>query len=316
MDLFGPKFRQSAIMRSGRRQKKDAKKNVEKTGEISTFSVNGETTFNTEYPEIVDVKYHRDLRNCRITGMKFVSNGDLALIDSSNHCLKVIDLRTMMIKSWTEIRYKPWDLFEFERGEVVVTCPINKKLLFISLSNGFNYRQLLLGGVCYGVIVHNGTFIVSFTYPSPEVQFLSQDGHKLKSVSILTTGQPLFKCPRYLSLSADRSSFYVSDCGNDTVTKVTMTGGIEAIYQNRRVKNPRGIVIQGKNSVFVTGWGSNNVTHVTASCDHIDHVLNERNGVHIPLTLAVRHREKSSVMELFVCHDGSKQNVMSIYRLK
>jgi hypothetical protein len=87
---------------------------------------------------------------------------------------------------------------------------------------------------------------VTFVDP-PAVQVIDMEGHILHQVSDTS----ILAVPRYVSLSNDNESMYVSDWKNNAVYEFTLIGHLKTTIKSKEIESPHGLTFTNCRNVAV-----------------------------------------------------------------
>ncbi|XP_060604388.1 uncharacterized protein LOC132757199 [Ruditapes philippinarum] len=133
---------------------------------------------------------------------------------------------------------------------------------------------------------------VSYKEPTSKITILNETGKVVRLLDRDCLGNKLFMSPRYIILSLDEESLYVSDAHRDAVVKIHSDGRIGAVFKDEELNRPRGLAIDEHGTVFVAGMYSNNIFQLTSNLTKIGILLGSKD-VYGPLSIAIdKHTEK------------------------
>jgi sugar lactone lactonase YvrE len=133
---------------------------------------------------------------------------------------------------------------------------------------------------------------VSYKEPTSKITILNETGKVVRLLDRDCFGNKLFMSPRYIILSLDEESLYVSDAHRDAVVKIHSDGRIGAVFKDEELNRPRGLAIDEHGTVFVAGMYSNNIFQLTSNLTKIGILLGSKD-VYGPLSIAIdKHTEK------------------------
>ena len=187
---------------------------------------------------------HKQDRNssCLITGSDLLTSDILALTDSHNDSVKLVDLHTDAITSCLQLADKPWDLTCMDSNTMVVTCHTN--LTFVKFDGNLSLvKKVPMEDGCHGVTSHENKLFVTFRGQKPSVKILNNAGKVLHTIRTNSQGQNLFVDPEYITVSTDGRTFYVSDSGQNTVTSYSVTGEQLNVYKHKNLNWPKGVTV-------------------------------------------------------------------------
>ncbi|XP_060593216.1 uncharacterized protein LOC132747740 [Ruditapes philippinarum] len=127
---------------------------------------------------------------------------------------------------------------------------------------------------------------VSYIKPTSKITILNETGKVLRLLDKDCLGNKLFMSPRYIILSLDEESLYVSDAQRDAVIKIHSDGRIGAVFKDEKLILPQGLAIDEYGTVFVAGTKSNNIFQLTSDLTKIGIPIGSKH-VYEPLSIAI-----------------------------
>ena len=92
-------------------------------------------------------------------------------------------------------------------------------------------------------------------------------------------GDQLFTDPRYVCVSNDGETIYISDWKQNSVTSFTFDGDMKSTFKDERLVDPKQICTDGYGNIYVCGNRSRNVVKVTADLEMGTVVLSDVDGL-------------------------------------
>ena len=256
----------------------------------------------------IEHKQHRE-SSCWITGSDLLTCDTLALTDFNNSSVKLVDLHTDAITSCLQLADEPWDLTCMDSNTMVVTCWTN--LTFLKFDGNLSVmKKIPVEDGCRGITSHQNKLFVTFTGKKPCVKILNSAGAVLQTIQTNSQGQNLFVTPKYITLSTDGRTFYVSDWDQHTVTSYNVTDGQINVYKHGELKRPRGLTVIENKFIFVCGCWSQNLHEISGLCEHIQIVL-DRKDVGGPPCTVLYNRTNNRIY--ISCHGN---NFVSVFMLE
>ncbi|XP_045172829.2 uncharacterized protein LOC123534585 [Mercenaria mercenaria] len=255
----------------------------------------------------VSVKCSTDGR-CWITGLVAIDPDTLVCTDNNNYSVKLIDIKSDKITSELKLTSGPWDITYVSYDQLAVTLTNEKKICLLSFRSGLSKtRDFAVDGRCDGIDYSNDRLVVSYVDP-PKVEILSLDGKVIQRIDTDSSGKALFQCPRYVAVDRDGNCIYVSDAGDDSVTKVTTSGNVLDIYKDVNLSYPEGIAVYSDGSVLVCNPRNDNLHLLSSGNKKIKTVLNM---AEIPHALCFNTESET----LFLSLKETKNNTILKYKL-
>ena len=238
--------------------------------------------------EKVDVKFQGDQSKPYISGSLFMPNGELILCDNSNCSVKVLN-SDFTKKEQLKLPSNPWDLCLIVTGEVVISQPGAKSLLFMKvvpkLQSG---SSITLDQSCYGVAVRDGFIYVSFN--NGEIRVIDRTGQPQRNVYSGFS----FKHPYYISVMPTGILYISESTGNNI--RVLKDGKEISNYSNAGISKPRGMYIDGAGNILVCEYSSHNLRVIDAKGQTSKVLLSGTDGLSSPNTVSVRPNDNTLIV--------------------
>ncbi|XP_052780370.1 E3 ubiquitin-protein ligase TRIM33-like [Mya arenaria] len=236
----------------------------------------------------ISVNTSGDRSDCLLFNMTLLTGDRLVLVDQTNCSLKLVDTKNNKLVSQVKLPSKPWDLCHLPGDMAAVTLPLMKNIQFVSTQGNLTLQEVVeVDGQCYGIDFCDDNLIVSFSRPD-KVVLMDMKGKVKKSVDKDSSGKPLFKYPNYLTVTRESRTpvIYVSDCGTNTITKLSISIEVLQSYQDPILKNKRGLAVVGDNQLLMCGWGSYNILLLDMLTGKITQLLGKEEGIEWPQSVA------------------------------
>ncbi|XP_045160763.2 uncharacterized protein LOC123525686 [Mercenaria mercenaria] len=229
-----------------------------------------------------------DSSTCCISGIAVLSDEHLVASDSENKLIKLVCIKESKVKSSVLLISSTADLTAINEKEIVVALPGVNTLQFVTLSDEIKLkvdRRISVDQACHGVAYHDNKLIVSFipkTYLRPStVQILDMSGKTLKFIYRTWIGSP-----GYLTINSSTNILYMSDWYNATVTNLSLDGDLNAVFLNKDMGKPSGIIHDSEGYVYVCGRKTNNIMQLSADCKQVQILEGLGANVLEPVSLA------------------------------
>ena len=243
-----------------------------------------------------------------ITGSDLLTCNTLALTDSDNYSVKLVDLHADAITSCLQLADKPWDLTCIDSNAMVVTCDTN--LTFLKFDGNLSLmNKVQMEDGCRGITSHQNKLFVTFT-GKPCVKILNSAGTVLQTIQTNSQGQKLFVNPLYITLSTVGRTFYVSDYNQNTVTSYNVTDAQINVYRHDELKCPRGLTVIENKFIFVCG--SRNLHEISCLCEHIQVVLDRKDVGERPWTVLYNRTNN----RIYISYDVIGNKFVSVFKLE
>ena len=187
---------------------------------------------------------------------------------------------------------RPWAITCIGHNKIAVTFPHAKFVGLITFSGFGEVRsstQIAQGLCCYGIAYCNNKLI---TCHSSNIKILDMSGNVLKDVAVESKGNPHFKDLHYLAVNPDTEIIYASDAVTNTVSSITFEGKVIAVFKDSQLSRPYELTVDESGAVFVCGQETNNVQQLSSDLTRVKTLLNENDGVNIPVGISLCQKNK------------------------
>ena len=236
-----------------------------------------------------------------ITGVEFLSNGQLVLCDYRNERMKLLSSDFRMLDS-LKVQPPPRDVSAVNTTTVLITLPPSRQLQYIHVMSKFQpSSEIQLDKECWGIDVV-GDEIFTSCHNSPgqgEILVLNMEGTLKRRLGVSDGNSYMFRRPYYLTVNPDTGYIYVSDWDTNKVTCLSSAGDIVYRYDDQELDGPRGIYVDHFGTVIVCGRSSHNVHVITASGKKHRVLLQSSDGLWLPYSLAYRESDATLVIGSF-----------------
>lgn len=243
----------------------------------------------------VNVKVVDDIANPTISGCLVMPNGIAVLCDYTNKKIKLLNSSgvvtgTMLLSS------APWDVSARDATSVIVTIPADMLLqvvqVFPQLKPG---RVIKLDKQCRGVEIVKDQMYVTFYNESGagEIRVLNLDGKIKRRLGVHQDGSCMFIMPRYIAVNRSCNKIFVSDCNTDTVTCMSVDGRVIYTYKEFNLGEPRGLICDSEDNIYVCGLFSRCVQVLTADGKRHCTLLTESGVINTPFSIAYRDSDNT-----------------------
>ncbi|XP_061174794.1 uncharacterized protein LOC133183935 [Saccostrea echinata] len=151
----------------------------------------------------------------------------------------------------------PWDVCSNGEKEVLVSLPQEKRIVKL-MSDSFEVKETVdLGCHCYGISMHGATIAVG-----------ARDSVEVFQNFAKVTSFNDFRSTDDVEIDTENNVIYAS-YSHDTVIKQDMEGNILFTYENKELKRPYGLTVDGIGNIYVNGSSSNNIHILSRSGENI-----------------------------------------------
>lgn len=255
-----------------------------------------------EHSVAIRTRTKEDSQQSTITGLCIMSNCYIAVVDYGNRSVKMINTKENKIVSTLPMLSDPHDITKVTDDLVAVTLFYKKQIQFLSMdqSKSLSVTSVIdADSPCYGVIHLNDKIYVT---QSNKVQILDKTGKVLQSFDSDSEGNQLFSHAKYLALSPDLRTIYVSDYTNNAVTALSTDGMVKAIYKDRDLRMPYGLAVDSKGYIYVCGYDSSNIHKLSGDLSSGKVILDESDGIVMPQSIGYSARQNRLYVGMW-CND-------------
>ncbi|XP_045198973.2 uncharacterized protein LOC123553296 [Mercenaria mercenaria] len=241
---------------------------IKNTSEICRFRTANfvsETNVSTSY----------DNAEVSIFGMTAVRSHFLAIIDSGNNSVKVIDTNNMKVQYEMDLKCEHvWSITNVNDDQVAVLLTSGREdkiqILALSVSGSISKGgQIKVDGLPRGGLAfNNGKFLV-VCYEKVEV--IDMQGKTLNTINT-EYSEGIAVCP-------NQEVIYLTNPIEHTVTSMTLNGKVTAVYKDEDLKSPGSITVDNEGLVYVRGAG--NIHQLSTDCIKIQVLLEDVYGTYI-----------------------------------
>ncbi|XP_060573017.1 uncharacterized protein LOC132730950 [Ruditapes philippinarum] len=295
-----------------------------KTSPASSGSMNSHkpTTFKKlRHSSDIDIKAFTGEKKPWVTGITNIDENDnihaIAVYNSQQ--IAVIDSRRKKIIAKKDVQSGPWDVTCLKAGEIIATLPFKSKLMFIKVlpvrgqPSGTMEIKIVdhvdVSGDCHSITNDEENLYVSYQNPG-KIECLHLDGTVVWKIEFDKEGSSLFAEPQYIKCNVQWKFLYVTDWSSNNVICLSTGGEIKATFSDEKLKAPTGITVDKGGNVFVAGYHSNNIIQFSPTFKQFQIVLDRRDQVVFPQTLAF------SANCTKVCVGFRNNEALSLYRVK
>ena len=229
-----------------------------------------------------------------VTGSTVMANGNAVLCDNRNGKIKLIDSSGFLTD-----RLKLsglWNVSVLDSMNVIVTIPKNKHLQVVQVSPQLKPgRVIKLDKECWGVeVLKEEIYVTCHNAPGEgEIRVLGLDGKVKRRLGVDENGAFMFTAPYYITVNSSGKTIFISDMGTNTVTCMSVDGGIIYTYNDDSMKSPMGLLCDSEDNILVFGWHSHNAQVLTADGKRHCTLMTEDDGLAMPNCIAYRDIDKT-----------------------
>ena len=288
-------------------------KNAQKLGQLAgQITHKSSQNTNTLFTELavdslrkVVIELSSDSCCPRITGCTFMPDGGVVLCDCDNSNLILLsDIFT--VKERLHLDSMPFDVSPVNSNIVMVTIPGKKKLQLIqvipSLKRG---RSIKVDRECWGVqVVEDLIYVTCHNNPGEgEVLVLDMNGTITHRFGQPDKKQPMFSCPRYITVCPATRKLFITDEDTHTVSCMMSNRTVVYQYKDEKLRGPAGVCVDGVGNVIVCVYGSDNAQVIRADGTKCCTLLTSQDGVSEPWSLAYRQSDNTLILGCWNSND-------------
>ncbi|KAH3791468.1 uncharacterized protein LOC127838133 [Dreissena polymorpha] len=231
--------------------------------------------------------------NHNVVGLTQLPDGKLVTLHGIDRKLKVLDACCKVLDQ-ADLSAKPFGICYYEGSDVIISLN-SKNLQFVTISGSTGkakpWKMIKVGIECYGLAARAGEIFVacgggSVYEAKAQLRVYNTTGVLIRLIERGTDTKPIFSSPRYLALSQDGNTVYISDLDRGVVTFDVKKSVISGFW-SRRLKSPRGISVDADGNVVVVGNQSNNVIQFNRDGKIVSTLLSEADGILGPLAMYI-----------------------------
>ncbi|XP_045176033.2 uncharacterized protein LOC123536719 [Mercenaria mercenaria] len=206
------------------------------------------TNFKLRYKDDINACTKSDKNDCYITGCAVLSSQKIVLADEDNCKLKVVDRQSKVVIEEKTLDSVPRDITVLPQDQIAVTMPNSGEIYIMSTAGKLSIvRKIPVTGECRGI-----------TYHQDHLYVICWDPHCVRILDIQCNVQntiylnnEVFSYPNYIVFNEDSRLIYISDLMTENVVNITLQGDVSAVYKNKDVRTPFGMLMLEDGSLLV-----------------------------------------------------------------
>ncbi|XP_053391788.1 uncharacterized protein LOC128554543 [Mercenaria mercenaria] len=231
---------------------KDLENVISKQKILGTFSLvtpkKKKTIDKLTYDDDINVRTKSDKRDYCISGCALLSSHKIVLADEDNSKLKVVDRQSKVVIEEKSLDSGPWDVTVLPQDQIAVTMPDSNEIYIMSTAGKLSIiRKIPVTGECRGITYHQDRLYVICWDPRC-VRILDIQGNVQNTISL---NNKVFRSPNYIVFNEDSRLIYISDVWTHNVVSITLQGDVSAVYENKDVTRPLGMLMFEDGSLLV-----------------------------------------------------------------
>ena len=235
---------------------------------------------------------------CIITDLAVVSQDTLLVCNEDEYKVDLVSSQTGKVLSQLQLQGEPWRMCLVGRDRAAVTLGWAQKVLLIKIKgNTLVKDKVLKGSDAVWVITTSGDNLVVTYNKQPWLDVITTDGKVLQQFH--STGKTQhFKSPDFITTSPD-GTLWVSDCNNNTITKMDASLNILQTFTSPLLEGPRGITAVTEDEILVCSSSNDSLVLLQPSTNTMSTLLGKDDGIEEPYCLTYCQQER----KIFVASD-------------
>ena len=225
--------------------------------------------------------------SARLTGSVVMPTGEVILCDRYNMCLKLLDNK-YEAKMRLNLTSKPWDLVCFNKTDVLITLPSDKKLQFVQVFPTLQLEQCVkFDKACWGIDVNNDELYISF-HNNPgegEIRVFDRICQLKRKIGVDQIDPFMFSRPYYVKCSVT-GDVYVSDEDLKCFTRLSKRGFRLGTVSGTDLKKPLGMCSDDNRNVFICDGQSRTITIYKEDGKNIKTLFTSSDGLFVAYSIS------------------------------
>jgi len=220
-----------------------------------------------------------DTEKCEIYDLSIVSQDTLLVCKGSFLQWKVelVSSQTGKVLSQLELKGQPWRVNLVGRNKAAVTLSGQMVYLIkIKRNTLVEDKVLKASGEVFGITKSGDNLVVTYR-EQPLLEMISMTGKVLRRFHSTEKSQH-FELPDFITTSPD-GTLWISDCGNNTITKMDAGLNILQTFTSQLLADPCGISAVTEDQVLVCSAGNNSLVLLQPSTNTMSTLLGKDDGM-------------------------------------
>ena len=227
----------------------------------------------------IDMKSSRDAKDCGITGLAILPNNRILAVDFWNNAVKLADSYNNKLIAELNLLSSPWDVAVITVHLSAVTLPHEEKILFIKVNDTLTQeREINVDGECRGVAFSHGRLFITYV-GNPRLEIVDMFGQIIRRIKFDRDGTKLFKSPRYVCVSSDAETIYVSDLTHGAVFSLSLDGVVKCVNMDKELRGLQKVCSDQIGNIYVCGYGSRNVLKIARGSNNLVVIFTRADGL-------------------------------------
>ena len=228
---------------------------------------------------------------CSIEDLAVVSQDTLLVCNGSECKVELVSSQTGKWLSQLKLESWPWSVCLVGRDRAAVTLPDIQKVQMIKIKGNTLVKDKVLkvNGDVYGITTSGDNLVVTYI-EQPWLEVITTDGKVLHQFH--STGETQhFRLPDFITTSPD-GTLWVSDCVNNTITKMDASLNILQTFTNPLLEKPCGITAVTEDEILVCSHNNSSLVLLQPSTNTMSTLLGEDDGIEKPYPLTYCPQER------------------------
>ncbi|XP_045178178.2 uncharacterized protein LOC123538277 [Mercenaria mercenaria] len=274
-------------------------------------------SYNEKYSYIRDInaKVEKDENICVITGMVLISDTELVLVDERNKALKFIDIENDVIKDDLKLSSHPFGISPITQHKLGLAVVLGNELKIHIISTTTLHlsiiRTLKTDGFGMDTKYINRRLYVSYCKPV-KIQILQLTGEVYKIIQPGSEVLNVCTLPRFIAVSPDKNSIYMSDWETSNVIHINMKGRMISVHKGE-LALPQDIAISPFKSVYLCNAGKHIICKMMSDLSDITTILDLEDGLNGPRAICFNNVRR----HLYIssgCEEPMWANCIKVYQ--
>ncbi|XP_053407732.1 E3 ubiquitin-protein ligase TRIM71-like [Mercenaria mercenaria] len=232
------------------------------------------------------VRTPNDKVRCRNKAIAIVEKDKIAVVDSENLAIKLIDTKQDVSIYDRELSSRPNGVTVLSKDLLAVALPEESTILFLCISNRLSEAyHLKVDGRCTDLAYCSGKLIVTYQNPG-KVEIMDEKGQIFRRIQQNIHGASLYDDSR-VTIGVDNKSFYISDRFFKNVKCFNWNGELIGEYNNQQLIRPCGLAALEDGSLLVCNSSNDSIHLISPNLQQDRIMLKREDGLKHPWSIAV-----------------------------
>ncbi|KAH3749182.1 hypothetical protein DPMN_183673 [Dreissena polymorpha] len=254
---------------------------------------NPNKVFTVQGKSVHNVKKSRYSKECYITAICVLPEGQVLVADYTNNTIKLLDQQHQVV-SHCSVTSSPSGMCQITPTEVAVT--LNSEVQFITVNNRklVKGRKLQLQHLCYGIACHQEDLYIT------DIRALYKYTLSGKQVSKMYGDKSGFCTVYMVAVSPTGDKLYITDSSHHRLLTLARDGSVLATFTDPAILEPRDVHVTPAGQVLVCGFLSHTIIQVDdEGRKKLAILATEEDGVVYPQSVCYNRHTASILVGLF-----------------